>query len=62
VAAQIVGFVRFEEAVQEIFAVEVLPGIRYPDVINHDPELMGRSYVLADDALALMPRDNAPSA
>ncbi len=44
-SAQIVAFVRFEDAVQEIFAVEVLPGVRYPDLINHDPELIGRSYV-----------------
>jgi uncharacterized protein (TIGR03032 family) len=54
-AAQIVAFVRFEEAVQEIFAVEVLHGVRYPDLINHDRELIGGSYVLSDDALRLVP-------
>jgi uncharacterized protein (TIGR03032 family) len=54
-AGQVVGFVRFEDAVQEIFAVEVLAGIRHPDVVNHDQELIGRSYVLCDDALALVP-------
>jgi len=41
--------------VQEIFAVEVLRGVRYPDLINHDPELIARSYVLSDDALSLVP-------
>ena len=50
----IVGFVRFEDAVQEIFAVEVLLSVRYPDVINHDAELIGHSYVLADESLALV--------
>ena len=50
-----IAFVRFEDAVQEIFAVEVLPGIRYPDLINHDAELIGRSFVLPDEALALVP-------
>ena len=54
-AGQTVGFVRFEDAVQEIFAVELLTGIRYPDVVNHDQELIGRSYVLADDAVAPVP-------
>ncbi len=54
---QTVAFVRFEDAVQEIFAVELLAGIRYPDLINHDLELIGRSYVLADDALADVPAE-----
>jgi hypothetical protein len=43
--------------VQEIFAVEILPGISYPDVINHDPTIIGRSYVLPDDALSLVPAE-----
>lgn len=54
---QTVGFVRFEDAVQEIFAVEVLLGARYPDLVNHDAELLGRSYVLPDDALQHVPAD-----
>ena len=49
------GFCRFEEGVQEIFAVEVLPGIRFPDLINHDAKLVGQSYVLGDEALAEVP-------
>jgi uncharacterized protein (TIGR03032 family) len=50
-----VAFVRFEDAVQEIFAVDALLGVRFPDLINHDPELIGASYVLGDDALADVP-------
>jgi hypothetical protein len=53
--ARFVAFVRFEDAVQEIFAVELLTGIRYPDLINHDPALVGRSYVLSDEALSMVP-------
>ncbi|RIK70859.1 MAG: TIGR03032 family protein, partial [Planctomycetota bacterium] len=49
------GFLRFEAAVQEIFAVEALFGARYPDLINDDAELIGRSYVLSDAALADVP-------
>lgn len=52
---QTVAFVRFEDAVQEIFAVEVLLGSCFPDLVNHDAELIGRSYVLDQAALAQVP-------
>ena len=35
-----------KEGVQEIFAVDVLPGFRFPDLVNHDAKLVGQSYVL----------------
>lgn len=54
---RIVAFVRFEDAVQEIFAVEALAGIRFPDLVNHDAEFIGRSYVLGSAALAQVPRE-----
>ena len=54
---QTLGFCRFEEGVQEIFAVEVLPGVRFPDLINHDAELVGQSYVLSNAALAEVPQE-----
>ncbi len=47
-----VAFLQFEEAVQEIFAVSILPGLRFPEVVDWNPELMGASYVLPDEALA----------
>ena len=50
-----VAFLKFEDAVQEIFAVEVLPGMRYPDVITDNKELLASSFVLPDDALADVP-------
>ncbi|MEW4488341.1 TIGR03032 family protein [Thalassoglobus sp. JC818] len=46
-----VGFVRFEDAVQEIFAVELLSGMIRPDLVTDDKELISRSYVLSDGAL-----------
>ena len=52
----IVAFLRFEEAVQEIFAVSVLPGIRFPEIVDTDRHLMGTSYVLPDEALAQVDR------
>jgi len=54
---QTVAFCRFEDAVQEIFAVEVLLGSQFPDLVNHDVELIGRSYVLGDAALAEVPEN-----
>lgn len=52
-----VAFCKFEEGVQEIFAVEVLIGSQFPDLFNHDAEFIGHSYVLGDDALRLVPKD-----
>ena len=49
---QVVGLLRFETAVQEIFAVTVLPGKRYPDLINDDEKLLENSFVVPDAALA----------
>ena len=41
-----VAFLRFEEAVQEIFAVQVLPRLRFPDLISDDPRILSDSFVL----------------
>src|SRR5271157_2304233 len=47
-----IAFLRFEEAVQEIFAVQVLPGRRFPDLINdNNAQLISDSFVLPDSAL-----------
>ena len=47
-----VAILRFEGGVQEVFAVAVTPGRRYPDLIQDDPERINHSFVLPDDALA----------
>ena len=52
-----VAWMRFEDAVQEVFAVSVLPNRTWPDLINDDPELIGLSYVLPDEALKDVPDD-----
>jgi uncharacterized protein (TIGR03032 family) len=49
--AQTVGFLRFEAGVQEIFAVQVLRGIRFPELLEWNDEHLGSSYVLPDEAL-----------
>ena len=52
VSGEIVAFLKFEDAVQEIFAVSVLPGLRFPELIEHDDDLLSSSYVLPDAAMA----------
>ena len=47
----ILAFLKFEEAVQEIFAVSVLPNMVFPDVIDADLEFIGMNYVLPDEAI-----------
>jgi len=49
---QVVALLRFETAVQEVFAVTVLPGRRYPDLINDDEKVLENSFVVPDAALA----------
>jgi hypothetical protein len=39
----------------EIFAVKVLPGKRFPDVINDDRARLAGSYLLPDDVLDDVP-------
>jgi uncharacterized protein (TIGR03032 family) len=52
---QTVAFVKFEDAVQEIFDVQVLPGVRHPDVTNDQPRLIADSFVVPDEALDCVP-------
>ena len=54
---QIAGFVKFTDAVQEIFAVQALPGIRWPDVLNEDPKRIAETYELPDAALRDVPEN-----
>jgi hypothetical protein len=59
VAGQVVAFVRFEDALQEIFAVQVLTDCRYPDVINDDMQLIADTFILPDAAAEIAPVDFA---
>jgi hypothetical protein len=46
------GFLRFESGVQEIFAVQVLRGMRFPELLEWNDQRLFDSYVLPDEALA----------
>ena len=45
--APLSGSVKFEEAVQEVLDIQLLPGIRYPDILEPDADLIGASFVLS---------------
>jgi tetratricopeptide (TPR) repeat protein len=48
---QTLGFLRFESGVQEIFAVQILRGIRFPELLEWSDPRLAHSYVLPDEAL-----------
>src|SRR5680860_308141 len=48
---QTLGFLRFEAGVQEIFAVQILRGINFPEVLEWEDERLSYSYVVPDEAL-----------
>lgn len=52
-----IAFLKFQDAVQEIFAVAVVNGAKYPDIILDEPEISATSYVLPDFALRDVPED-----
>lgn len=52
---RVVALLRFDTTVQEIFAVAVLPGRRWPELINDDEASLENSFVVPDAALADVP-------
>jgi uncharacterized protein (TIGR03032 family) len=47
---QEVAFVRFQDAVQEVFSVQVVPH-RFPEILEFNDDLLKNSYALPDEAL-----------
>jgi uncharacterized protein (TIGR03032 family) len=50
-----VAFVQFDDAVQEIFAVQALAGVRFPDLLDDSNPLLGDSFVLPTESLDCVP-------
>ena len=48
---QIIGFIRFEGDVEEIFAVQILQNTAFPELMEKDDELLESCYVIPDEAL-----------
>ena len=56
------GLLRFSDAVEEIFAVKVLPGMTFPSLLEPGHPLIGTSYVLPDEALREVAQPSAAPA
>jgi uncharacterized protein (TIGR03032 family) len=57
-SGQTVGFVKFTDAAQEIFAVQALHGLSWPDVLNEDPKRIAESFELSDEAIQQVPPES----
>ena len=55
-SGQIVGFLRFEELVQEVFDVELLAGVRYPEIAEEGSDAATNSFMLPEAAQPGRPR------
>jgi uncharacterized protein (TIGR03032 family) len=50
------GFIKFEGAVEEIFSVSLLGGMRFPEILEANNKLVSQSYVLPTEALKDVPK------
>ncbi len=55
-SGSIVGFLRFEGQVQEIFDLQFLPGMHHPELLEPSDPGVANAFVLPDEALKLVPR------
>jgi uncharacterized protein (TIGR03032 family) len=51
-SGQTVAFLKFQGDVQEIFAVSVLQGTRFPEIVTDDEQALMHSFVLPDECLS----------
>jgi uncharacterized protein (TIGR03032 family) len=50
-----VAWLKFLDAVQEIFAIELLPGLRFPEIVVSDQKALASAFQLPESALADVP-------
>jgi hypothetical protein len=43
---QVIAFVEFQTAVEEIFDVQVLPGLRFPEVVGFRKEAIQNTFIV----------------
>ena len=48
---QVVGLLEFQTAVEEIFAVEMLPGVRFPEVMGFQQETIHHTFIVPAENL-----------
>lgn len=49
---EVLAYLHFTAGVQEVFAVQCLPSMLYPDLLNEPTDLLKHAYVLPDEAMA----------
>lgn len=54
-----VAYLRFSAAVEEIFAVQLLPGLRFPHILDEDDPLLDSTWAIPDTALGDVERGAA---
>jgi uncharacterized protein (TIGR03032 family) len=58
---QLVGLLEFQTAVEEVFDVQLLPGIRFPEIIGFQKDTLHHTFVVPTEAtLNALPRLFAP--
>jgi hypothetical protein len=45
-AAKVIGLLEFQTAVAEIFAVDVLPGVRFPELLGFQQETIEHTFIV----------------
>jgi uncharacterized protein (TIGR03032 family) len=48
--AETIAILKFGDAVQEIFAVQAIPGVQFPEIVDEDAELLQTVFALPDEA------------
>ena len=57
--SELLGWMKFDEGVQEIFAVRVLAGCQQPEVLQEDESLVEGVFILSDTALQRVPMEDS---
>ena len=47
-SGEVAGFLRFEDLVQEIFDVALLPGVKFPEIAEHGSEAVNSSFLVPE--------------
>lgn len=50
-SGQVVGMLEFQSAVEEVFDVQLLPGLRFPEVVGFQKDTVRNTFVVPADAL-----------
>jgi uncharacterized protein (TIGR03032 family) len=58
-SGHVIEFLEFEKGVEEIFDVQILPGVRFPTVVGFDREVIQNTFIVPSGEEAPPERDNS---